>query len=508
MGKQSQDGERELSVSFSGEAVSASNAVPSEGLSHRAARNTLALIGGRVAGIALTAISSVFLTRCLGASGYGQYASVQAYVFLFAWAASFGLEAILPRELVKRPQLARKLVASAAAISAGFSALAMSAALIAATRFGYSGLLLPVVLMALDIIGLTPLRLPGFIYQADLRQWRSVTAGMIRQVVWVVLLAAIWIAGAGLLAVILARLIASITEIAVLLLGLQGKLRRVEKSVAEPDGLVRGLLGACLPIALTTLGACVFRRVDQVILHRLVEAKSVGGYAAAANLVELFNILPTAVMTSLFPLLVKSQNSPEEFNHYIVEATRYLLVAAFGACLVISLFGKQIMTALFGASFSGAGELAAILVWSEIASFVAVVMTNVILAKGLQRFLPVATVVGAVMNLGLNLFLIPRKGAVGAAWATVISYSVVSVVLFIGPRETRPLVSLAGKTAIAPAILSVAALLLATFVSASPVLRLALATAVYVTGLLVTRTVRLADLRTLGSMVLPRKPAP
>jgi O-antigen/teichoic acid export membrane protein len=492
----------------SGDGAQVERALQSGGLSHRAARNTIALIGGRVAGIGLTGIASVLLTRSLGASGYGQYASIQAYIFLFAWAASFGLEAILPRELARRPQLARTLVQSGALISAGFSALAMGVALIAATKFGYSGLLLLVVLMAVDIIGLTPLRIPGAIYQADLRQWLSVTATMTRQVVWVVVLAVIWITGASLLAVVVGRLIASVVEVAIILLGLGGKLRRPADSVVRPKGLVRELLAATLPLALTALAAAVFRRVDQVILHRLVDATAVGRYAAAANLVELFNILPTAVMTSLFPLLVKSHESPKEFNRYVVEASRYLLVCAFGACLVISLFGTQIMTLLFGAGFSGAGSLAGILIWAEVASFFGVVMTNVVLAKGLQRFLPVATVAGAVLNLGLNLVLIPRSGAVGAAYATVISYSAVSIILSLGPRETRPLVLLVGKGAVPPAVLSVAAILFANLVvaPASPALRLALGSAIFLAGLVVTKTLRRGDVQTLRSMIFPRKP--
>ena len=183
----------------------------------------------------------------------------------------------------------------------------MGVALIAATKFGYAGLGLPVLLMALDIIGLTPLRLPGAFYQADLRQWLSVSANMARQIVWVVALAALWVAHAGLVAVIVGRLVASLAEIVLLLVGLRRKLQRSPDSPAEPARLGWNLLGACLPLALTAFAASVSRRVDQVILHRLVDSTTVGRYAAAANLVELFNILPTAVMTSLFPLLVKSR---------------------------------------------------------------------------------------------------------------------------------------------------------------------------------------------------------
>jgi len=133
-------------------------------------------------------------------------------------------------------------------------------------------------------------------------------------------------------------------------------------------------------------------------------------------------------------------------------------------------------------------------------------MTNVVMAKHLQRFLPVATVVGAAVNLGLNLALVPRSGAVGAAWATVISYGVVCLVLTAGPRDTRPLVLLAGKTVIVPALLCATALVAALQATTSPVLRLVIAGVIYLVGLVASKSVRPADLRALGSMVLPGKP--
>jgi O-antigen/teichoic acid export membrane protein len=360
--------------------------------------------------------------------------------------------------------------------------------------------------MAVDVLGLTPVRLPGAIYQADLRQWLSVAAGMARQIVWVVVLAVAWIAGAGLLAVIAGRVLASLVEIAILLSGLPARLHGRQAPPGPARALFQGLLRASLPIALTALAACVFHRIDQVILHRLVDATSVGRYAAAANLVELFNILPTAVMSSLFPLLVKYQHAPEAFRSYVLQACRYLLMCAFGGCLVVTVAGKELMALLFGSSFYAAGDLAAILVWSELATFVTVVMTNVVLALGLQRFLPIATVVGAALNLGLNLVLIPRSGAVGAAWATVISYSAVAMVLSLGPREARPLALLAGKAAAVPAVLAVLALWLARAIPGGPVIHLLLASGLYVAGLLATRTVHPRDLRTIAAMVLFRKP--
>jgi PST family polysaccharide transporter len=474
-------------------------------MSQRVARNTVALIFGRVAGIALTGASSVLLTRCLGDSEYGQYASIQAYVVLFAWAATFGVDAILPREIARRPELARKLIRSASLISAGASALTMAIALAISPVFHFTGLLLPLLLGAVDGIGLAPLRIPAAAYQADLRQWVAVAASTARQIVWVGLLVALWLAGTSLWAVLACRLAASLVEIAIIVYGLRARLRQSAGEAPAGRGLTPALLAASVPVALTGLAACISHRLDQVLLHRFVEPAAVGHYAAATNLVELFNILPSAVMASLFPLMVRSAHAPRELNRHAAEASRYLLVCGFAVCLATSLAGTQIVTLLFGRQFAAAGPLAAILGWSELASFLNVVLTNVVLAAGLQRFLPVATGIGAGLNLGLNLALIPTYGPVGAAWATVVSYSAVALTLLLAPREVRPLVVPTGKVSLALAALTVAAVAAAKLVGGPFPLRVSVAALVYLGGVFATRTVRLEELRAILVLVLNRR---
>jgi O-antigen/teichoic acid export membrane protein len=476
-------------------------AADSGSLHHRAAHNTLALIGGRVAGMALTGVSSVLLTRCLGASDYGQYAAIQAYLLLFSWAATFGLDAILPRELASRPERAATVIRGASLISACFSALTITVSLAASTRLSYAGLFVPLALAAAEILGLAPLRVPSAAYQADLRQWFSVAAFMARQITWVALLAILWVMGAGLTVVMAARLLAALVEVSITLFGLRSKFRGTGPREAARERVTRELLRAAVPVALTGLAACVYHRADQVLLHRFVDPKFVGHYAAATNVIELCNILPTAVMSSLFPLLVRTQaGQTRDFDRYVSEAARYLLVCAFGVCVLFSLAGAQIL-AVFGPSFREAGPIAAVLVWSEIASFVTVIMTNVVLAKGLQRFLPLATVVGAALNLGLNLLLIPRLGGLGAAWATVASYSAVAVILAFAPPQTRLLALRMVRTGAPVAGLAVLAVLAGRLVPAAVGVRLAIAVAIYAGGLLVTRTLVISDLRALVGLL-------
>ena len=83
----------------------------------------------------------------------------------------------------------------------------------------------------------------------------------------------------------------------------------------------------------------------------------------------------------------------------------------------------MVVHVLYGNQYLPAGPLLAILIWSEIGVFFAAVVINIMIAKNQQSLLPVPTLVGAAVNVALNLVLIPRYAATGAAWATVISHA-------------------------------------------------------------------------------------
>jgi O-antigen/teichoic acid export membrane protein len=90
-----------------------------------------------------------------------------------------------------------------------------------------------------------------------------------------------------------------------------------------------------------------------------------------------------------------------------------------------------------GAKYADSAPLLAVLVWSEIPIFFASTFCNGLMAAGLQKLVLWPTVTGAAVNVVLNLYLIPRWGALGASWATVIAYWFCWTVVFIPIRASR-----------------------------------------------------------------------
>jgi O-antigen/teichoic acid export membrane protein len=71
-----------------------------------------------------------------------------------------------------------------------------------------------------------------------------------------------------------------------------------------------------------------------------------------------------------------------------------------------------------------------------------------------QKYLPASAVAGAVVNVLINLAVIPRFGALGASWATVVSYCLAGIFFLLVFRELRPLVLMGLRISVVPFLLA------------------------------------------------------
>ncbi len=464
----------------------------------RLLQNTAAVLIGRGIGIFCAGAASVLLARYLGVERSGEYAAIYAYLALFTWLASFGVGPLIAREASKDRGAAGSLVATGIRLAAAFAVLTGAIALACAPVAHLNGKLFSLLAVAaVEVLLLGPVSLPGVIFQVDLRQWYPSTFSVIRQTLWlVVVLALIW-AGAPLLYVILGRLAAAAVE-AGLNWHFGHRFLQGPKKYLSP--VAQKLLSGGFVVTLTILATNIYMRIDQVMLHRMVGDAALGQYAQAVRVSELFEALPAAFISSLFPLLCASLADPPRYRRFLDLGFRYMTLAGAGLSLTFCLGARPIIHTLYGARFAPAAPLLAVLIWSEVAVFFGGTLGNALFAEGLQRYLLISTVAGAAINIALNLVLIPRMGAMGASWATVIAYGMCWTVIFLPFRAARATLWV-GLRLLAP--ISLLALLVCGGAFLLPIndwLRLAAASAVFVLLSFVFRFIRMGDFGYLGQL--------
>jgi O-antigen/teichoic acid export membrane protein len=444
-------------------------------------QNTFILISGRMVGILIAAGTSIFFARYLGSQRFGQFSSLYAYLSLFTWLASLGIEPILTREVARRRGDAGIIVATGMVLCSFFAVLTSGVAIFLAPFSGYSeSMQRLVVFAAVDMLLLFPLRLPAIIFQADMKQWYVVFINVARQVFWFGAIVALAKIGASLPAFVLMRLAGAVLE-TILILWYSAKF------IAPPyfidlDRLIF-YLKACVPLAFSSLLASIYLRIDQVMLHNLASDRVLGDYAVAVKVSELFEMLPAALLSALFPVLATYVNDKTRSQAFTDRVFRYMMITAGLLCVAMCVGSKIVMSLLYGPEFSQSAKLLSILVWSEFAVFFGAVVIHVLLARNCQRFLIFPTAIGAGLNVFLNIVFIPRYAASGSAWASVLSYGFAWMFFLLIFKRTRGVIWQGLRRAIPVILISLASSIGALLLPLPTALRFVLALAAYTGGI-------------------------
>jgi PST family polysaccharide transporter len=472
-------------------------------LGARVFQNTVAQLIGRVISILLSAGTSILLARYLGKEKLGEYGAIYAYLALFAFLGTFCLEQILAREVSQRREKGGELFRTATLTAMVFSVAGAILAPACGPLFGYTGRMQWLIAVAaLDALILPPFRLRGIIFQVEMRLWYAVAIGIVRQAMWLVAVALLAMKSAAFPMVIAARTGVGVLEVALLLLAV----RRVDlvqgaRKFVKSEAWM--MLREGFPLVLTTLAVGIYHRIDQVMLHKMSGDQVLGPYVIAVQLTELFSALPVALMSSLFPALAQSAKDEERFRRYLSETYRFLMVIVFAACALVTPVAAPVIELFYGKQYTSTASLLIVLIWSEVPVFFAVALGNALIAKGLQKYTPYGAVAGAIANTLLNLALIPRYGALGASWATVISYSIAGIffLLFIG--GIRPLVVMGMRIAAWPFVLALGITVGLEYVHAAFWWKLLLAGAAFAGGAWLTGSLGKQDILRVKEMMRP-----
>ncbi len=146
-----------------------------------------------------------------------------------------------------------------------------------------------------------------------------------------------------------------------------------------------------------------------------------GGYNAAFRLVEALRLLPAAVMAVTFPMLVQTTDMQ------LVRAIGgRLAVAGLALAAVCGLGATVIVPLIYGESYAYAAPAFAVLSLALPLFFLNYALTHQVIAwDGQRAFLTIVTIALAG-NVAANLLLVPTRGIVGAAIATVLTEVIVT----------------------------------------------------------------------------------
>jgi len=419
--------------------------------------NTAALFVMNVASAGLMFFFMVYLARHLGDVGFGKFSFAVSFTGLFGVLVHLGLDMLLTREIARDKGKSSYYVGLAAGIRVLSSIFTVGLIFLAINLMGYpSDTKTLVYVFGFYVVLSYFARLYKAVLQAHERMDQQALVEIASKLV--VTLAGILVLhyGGGLYAVAGVFLLGSLVDFLLSMFVCARYYTAVSPRVDAVEW--SRMLTEAFPFFLSYGLLMVSFRIDVVLLSFLQTDAVVGWYSAAYKFLEGLNMFPDIVVVAAFPVFSRLyKTSRGRLGAMYSNIVSFFLVLGLPMAVGTTILASDLVGVFFGSQFENAVVALRILVWSEVAVFVYYTTGTLLNAVNLQKTNLRAVALGACANVLINLALIPHFAHVGAAYAKLVSETLVAAYGIIALHQAGfrlKIGSLLAKVVLASAVMA------------------------------------------------------
>lgn len=190
-------------------------------------------------------------------------------------------------------------------------------------------------------------------------------------------------------------------------------------------------LKEAIPLSLAMIFALIHYRIDTVFLSFINGESAVGIYSAAYNIMTMLTFIPIVFTTAIYPLLsqfhVSSKNSLKSLYEF---SFKVLVILLIPITIGMTFLSHDVILLIYKNAYYTSIGVLQILIWTIPALFLSYLLGTLLTSINKQDSLFRAVVISTVVNIILNLILLPKFSYFGAATATVISESLLCLIYF------------------------------------------------------------------------------
>lgn len=402
--------------------------------------NSSWLFADKILRMGVGLLVGIWIVRYLGPAQLGLLNYAGAFAGLFGTLATLGLDRIVVQELVKNPARETEILGTAFALKliGGAIGLALTMLAILLVRSGEPLMHWLVGICAAGFI-FQSLNVIDFFFQAKVQAKYAVFAANGAFALMTLLKIALLLTSAPLIAFAWAGL-GEVVLTAIFLVVAYRFNRRSMRVWRYSSSAARELLKYSWPLILSSVAIVIYMRIDQIMIGEMLGDEEVGLFSAAVKISEVWYFIPAAIVSSVVPTLIQSKKQSEAL-YYARLQTFFTVMVWMAICvaLIVTVERERIVSLLFGEQYAASADVLAIHIWGGV--FVALIAASGIwfTVENLQIYSFYRTLTGAVVNVSLNLVLIPRYGINAAAFATVVSQCFASFLFDLSNPKTRPI---------------------------------------------------------------------
>ena len=399
--------------------------------------NTSWLLGERILRMTISLFVGIYVARYLGPERFGILSYALSFVWLFSSLASFGLDDILVRELVQRPEQRNNLLGTVFWLKVcGTTVMGIAIAVVLEFMAEDQRTYWMIVIIAFGFLFQTTNTIE-FYFQAQVQSKFTVRVQVVQLLITSLFKIYLVWNKAELVWFALALMLDQAVVAVLLLFMYHWKIEWFPYFSFQWKHAKKLMVDAW-PLIFTGMVVSVYMKIDQVMLKEMLDAKAVGIYASAVKLCEAWYFVPTAVMASLFPAVIEARKKSETVYDERIQKLYDLMVwGSVAIALPTTLLADWVILILYGTDFKEAADVLRIYIWAGVFVSLGVASSKWLVTENLQRYSFFRTILGAILNVGCNLWLIPIYGIKGAAFATLVAQVTVAFVSLSFFSKTR-----------------------------------------------------------------------
>jgi O-antigen/teichoic acid export membrane protein len=421
-----------------------------------------------------------FMVRALGPTAYGKIGFATAVAGFFGLLASPGFTTYAGREAARNEGRVNFLVKHVLGARIAFAVVSYVLLIAFALTLAPNDFMTRLLIILSGLVFLFSSVDAQWVFTARSRMWMVTLRGIAGQLIY----------GGIILALIRRPSDAWVVPVAAVLSLVAGTFliwvaARREYHIPWPvisPNVWRSFLPVCLIMGFASMMSLIYDQIDTVMLRYMRSEKEVGLYVASYSMMTIAMSFAMILGQVFFPLLSETSGRDRESEQRYMG---WLGQASVGLALPIATGGFILAGPLtrfvLGTQYAGTATLFRWLMLTIVAGPMASYFGAQLIPIAREKKYLVAVAAGAVANVVLNLFLIPRYGAIAAAFTTAISQAIVAFMNYYFARDLpRPsLLGALGLSTIASGVMAAGLLFAGSVVTLHVVALVVLGALVY-----------------------------
>jgi O-antigen/teichoic acid export membrane protein len=394
------------------------------------AKNTTVLLIANVIGYLLGFFTTLYTARYLGVEGFGILSLALSLTGIFGIFTDLGLNTLTIREVSRNKSLASKYIGNTVVMKVLLAFLTFGLIALVIYVLGYPQTVKTVVyLITFSVILGAFTGIFNSIFQAfEKMEFMSINIILNAFLMLVGVLSVIYL-GLGILALASVYFFSSLIVLILTFTIYSWKffIPKIQLNL----NFWKPTLKESSYFGLSSILVVIYFYIDSIMLSIMVGNSAVGIYNAAYKLIFVLMFIPSVFIVSLFPVMSKHFESAKNLVKIEYEkSVKYIFAIGMFLFVYGLVFADKIILTIYGTGFKASIIALQALIFVIPIIFLTYLFGNLLGAINKQRILTVVTCLNALLNITLNLILIPKFSYIGASIATVVTESLGFVLMF------------------------------------------------------------------------------